>query len=80
MGKATFLSNISFLFIFVLQLSSEFQIAKNVLYFVLGILNFDGDLDDTLISPECLVESRATLNNVRVLLVTGMRWRYKLEF
>ena len=75
MGKATFLSIISFLFIFVSSIELRISDCQNVLYFVLGILNFDGDLDDTLISPECLVESRATLNNVRVLLVTGMRWR-----
>jgi hypothetical protein len=75
MGKATFLSIISFLFIFVSSIELRISDCQNVSYFVLGILNFDGDLDDTLISPECLVESRATLNNVRVLLVTGMRWR-----
>ena len=47
MGKATFLSIISFLFIFVSSIELRISDCQNVWYFVLGILNFDGDQDDT---------------------------------
>ena len=41
------LSIISFLFIFVSSIELRISDCQNVLCFVLGILNFDGDQDDT---------------------------------